>query len=57
MRVAVTVTILVDRDAYDAEYGEHATAEAIREHVKAEATSAIESAFSNIDAVTVEGWR
>lgn len=54
LTVRVTLTVKVDRQAYDEEYGERASAADIRQHVKGEAYSATESAFQNIDAITVE---
>jgi hypothetical protein len=53
VHVSVTVTVEVDRDAYDAEYGQAATVAEIRDHIKAETVSAAESAFGNIDAIKV----
>jgi hypothetical protein len=51
--VRVTLTINVDRAAYDNEYGTSASINDVREHVKSEAFSAVESAFANIEAVSV----
>jgi len=53
LTVRVTLTIEVDRDAYDDEYGVAATASDIRDHVRSEAFAATVSAFDNIDAVVV----
>jgi hypothetical protein len=56
LRVRVVVEVEVDRDDYEAEYGESATAEQIRAHVKGSIGTAAESAFERIDAVRVVDW-
>jgi len=57
LRIQIVVQVEVDRQAYNDEYGERATAEDIRAHVKGEVVSAAESAFQNIDSVCVKGGR
>lgn len=53
-RMVFMVSVVIDRDAYNAEYGESATADEIRAHVGGVVRSAAVSAFENIAAVTVE---
>jgi len=52
--IKATVTVEVDVDAYEAEYGEDFTIAEIRDHIKSEVNAAAVSAFSNIEAITVK---
>lgn len=57
LKVRVTIDIEVDRDAYDSEYNEFATAEEIRAHIKGSAVTAVESDFRLIRAIKVKSFR
>lgn len=54
LRVAVSIDILVDVDAYRAEYGEHVSVADIRQRVKHDASGAVENGFAWLDAVEVK---
>jgi hypothetical protein len=55
MKVTVTLTVELDREAVDAEYGVKQTAAEIREWIRAEAATATESALNVVNAtVTIK---
>lgn len=57
LKVRVVVEVEVDRAAYEAEYGQRASAEEVRDHVKGTVGTAAESAFERIDAVRVVDYK
>lgn len=58
IRVSVTITIEVDRDAYDETFSESASAADVREYVKSAAVSAVASEFGEGDGfAVVADWR
>jgi hypothetical protein len=48
LRVRIVLTVDVDRDDYDAEYNERATARDIRDHLEGIAASALASELHNV---------
>lgn len=56
IRVRVTVEFEVDRDAYEEEFAETASAADIRQYVKGEVVTAAESAFAHHPSVEIKNW-
>jgi hypothetical protein len=57
IRVAVRLELEVDRELYQAEYGEPASVQEIRDHVKGESAGAVEMAFAHLSSVRIVGWK
>lgn len=56
LKIRIVVEVEVDRAEYDKEYGEKASADDIRAHVKGSVGSAAQGAFQHIPAIEVKDW-